>query len=87
MRRVVFAKSQDSRGELLFPAVVASTVDAKDATQLTSEETRGRRSRTSSRKRANCITKDKDCWIQMTRNLCWAMNTTDGTKPEMTSGS
>ena len=57
-----------------------STVDARGAILLTSEETRDRKLKTSSRKRASITLRDKDYWIQMMKSCNLEMNMMIGIK-------
>lgn len=63
----------------------ANTVDARDVTLSTLEETNGKKLRTSSRKRASTTLKGKDSLIQTMKNCNLAMSTMTGTKPRKNS--
>jgi hypothetical protein len=58
----------------------ANTADAKDAILSISDETNGRRLKTSLRRRdmANITARDRGCWSQMTRNFSLKPNTMTG---------
>lgn len=75
---LVYAKCLDFREELRFQRTDASTADAKDATQLTFEETRDRRSRIDSRKKASITLRGRDCSTLTMRTFSFRMNTMIG---------
>lgn len=78
--RVVCAKCLGCSDERLYQPTDASSATAKDAIRLISAETRGKRLRTTCRKRANLSWSDKDYSIQMMRILKWTTDLTIGTK-------